>query len=282
MVYTATAFGVPFLDYIVDRYGRNVIYLSGDLGHQILPSMVPGKSLRSTDELAAYFVERDAIWEIDHAARLCGLTPDEIKGGIADTASGYPESDPSRKYVHLQVLERALGWLLEGEDRNRCWFWCCTPFSSLPFFDRVMRISPREKRNRLLYRRFLSHLSPETAAIPDVNRGLPVRSPLYPYRMAAVSALERAPRMLAAVKRLIGRRPASVPETLIARLREEVKHDHFPDDVIDRDYLIHLLQARGSLNRLSAHHLLTIATAVALHRTGSGYSEPDGSSSLLG
>jgi hypothetical protein len=145
-----------------------------------------------------------------------------------------------------------------------------------------MRISPREKRNRLLYRRFLSHLSPEAAAIPDVNRGVSVRSPFYPYRMAAVSALERAPRTLAVVKRLIGRGPAPVPETLIVRLRGVVKHDSFPGDAIDRDYLIHLLKARGSLNLLSAHHLLTIAAAVALHRTGSSFPEPGGSSSLLG
>ena len=85
---------------------------------------------------------------------------------LRDHVSSYPERDFVQKYVHFVTCERIFKWLTEGEDRNRCFFWSATPYSSFEFFESAMRCPDEQKSYYGLYREFLLQLSPAGAVRP--------------------------------------------------------------------------------------------------------------------
>ena len=90
--------------------------------------------------------------------------------------SYYAEADYNKKYVHFQIYERAFNWAFEGVDRNRYYFWTCTPLLSSNVFEYSMNCPDEQKGPYKLYKHFLMELSPELAVVAYANYRLPITS----------------------------------------------------------------------------------------------------------
>ena len=104
---------------------------------------------------------------------LTGTDPAEILADLEGYLSSYPERDQRQKYAHFFLCERAMKYHSEAEDRNRCYFWGVTPFSSLDFFQYATGCPDDQKSSYGLYREFLLRIMPSVAAIEHSGLGVP-------------------------------------------------------------------------------------------------------------
>lgn len=269
LVYTATAFGVPFLDRLRELDGPGTTYFSGDGGHESLPCLQPTMKFSSVDQLIRFLLQREATSDLDLASSLVGSTAGQLLEELDAVLSSYPEMDFGRKLVHFRIHERSRKWLYEGEDRNRSWFWCCTPFYGTPFFVDVMRVPQRRKRFHRFYRDFLKALSPAMTVIPDANRGLSLSSPWYSPRLRLITLLERNPELLNAVKRRLRRESGPTTPGLVGTvIRAQV--DLCPDLSLyfDTDLLKRMVEPAANISPFVLHQVLTLTSAVELARRG--------------
>lgn len=160
---------LPFMDKIVERWGRRATYLTGDGGnqlfgttmHYLVPSVLAGQITGVSQEMAEGLMQ---------------LTPGTIRAEHDKLLSSFPEKDPLRRATHFILCERNPRWLFEGEDRSRSFLWQTSPFFSRVFFREVMRIPAHRKEYHRLYREFQTRLSAACSRIPDANYGIPIAS----------------------------------------------------------------------------------------------------------
>lgn len=270
LLYTGLSFGMPYLEHLADLFGRDQVYFSGDGGDMTLPCLQPTKRIGSDDEFVRFLVVRDGACALEHVARLCGLSEDEIMHGVASTVTRYPEQKPVDKFVHFHIYETGMKWCVEGEDRNRCYFWACTPFYSLPFFRAAMAIPARAKRQHKLYREFLYRLSPDMTRIIDANRGIAMASRSYYFRILVVSLLQKYPPLLSSVKKMLGMQGAlSEFDPAVKTLLRGIQQDR-PElgDVFDIDFFLSRVEQGEDWSWVTQHNFLTAILAAELNQSG--------------
>ena len=183
----------------------------------------------------------------------------------------YPERKGVDKFVHFHLYETGIKWCVEGEDRNRNYFWACTPFYSLPFFRATMAIPARAKKQHKLYRKFLRQLSPEMTRIIDANRGLAMGSRSYYFRILAVSLLQQYPPLLSFAKKMLGMQGArSVLDPTVGRLLGGIQESR-PQlgDLFDMDYFLSRVEKGEDWSWVTQHNFLTAVSAAELTGYGS-------------
>jgi hypothetical protein len=152
-----------------------------------------------------------------------GLASGTLGDELGRVLEKYPEQDLAQKAVHYRIYERGVQWLFEGEDRARFFMWQTSPFYSLPFVERAMRVPDRFKASMRLYRHIQLALAPDLASIPDANHRLPIRSPLYPLRIWTIGNYLRQSRQARSrIKGMLGRnRRVVVPEEMLALISDD-------------------------------------------------------------
>ncbi len=265
MNHLAQAFGQQFLDEIARRYGRDIIFLSGDGGDGALPDIVPPREFGSLDEVVRHFIVRYQLFPTGLVEELTRVSIDEIIDDLTPMVAAFPEQRLEYKYVHLLWNGRRQRWLYEGEESNRATFWCCAPFYGLPFFMTAFRCPDEYKRTHLLYREFLKRLSPEAAQVADANRGLAVTSAAYERKLRLIGSLNRHPR-IAAVLRKIWRPHSSYnsQSTIVSCMQDQIKHSPVVSEYIDPVAFKRLLDHCHKYTREAMDNLLTVTAATEM------------------
>ncbi len=220
IILSSTAEDFPFLGTIREELGNDLIYLSGDGGDKVLPCLLPAVRFRSVKKLAQFILERNALFQPNVVSRLTGVSVADMLENLMTLLNAYPEQSLGHKYVHFMIYERAMKWLFEGEDRNRCSFWCSTPFYGLSFFKMAMRVPDSLKLYNRLYREFMSTLSGKVASIRDAGSGAPPASARYGRQELLLHWLRRCPSLLNKLKRIRGRSPGRDTDTELTQLRQ--------------------------------------------------------------
>ncbi len=260
------AFYLSFLGDVGQRYGNGVIYLTGDGGDKVLPDLTPPGKLSSSSRLARFIVDRHDILHIDQVARLVRLSASDIVGEIESVVDAYPEQSPDRKYVHFLIYERGMKWLFEGEDRNRCLLWSATPFYRQSFFREAMSCPMEFKKNRQLYREFLTYLSPIAAGVIDSNKGMPITASSYGWEEAAFDLLARFPSLSRRLKsRLWPPRSYRASSPALLCLRRQAEQSRAVGEYIDSAELMRLIATPASLSRSLVDNLVTVTGAIELY-----------------
>lgn len=196
-------------------------------------------------------------------AKLTGTSVRHIVDEVQRVLESYPEQSLRQRYVHFMIAERAMNWLFEGEDRNRCMFWSCTPFYSLPFFRAAMSCPDKFKRGHRLYRDFLAKLSPETAGIIHANRGIAITSHQYERKIRFISLLWRYPRLTRRIRTILHRGGCvAANSTLLQCFRKQLQDCETIGDYFDVSNLMQLADNPELLNRETFENLLTITTMI--------------------
>lgn len=203
----------PYLEHVAQRFGRGIVFFTGDGGDKVLPDLRPAADPGDANGAARALLRRHQIMPLEHVTALTGISRADMVLELQDRLEGYPEREWIDRCVHFEIFERAFKWLFEGEDRNRGFVWSTAPFYAAPFFLAAMRCGSRHKAHRALYRDFLLDLSPAAAAIEYAGIGAPIDSAAF--RVAAKAASLLAERVSAQPPAVPRRR---VPGDAAARL----------------------------------------------------------------
>ena len=164
------AFILQFFRDILAKYGQGVVYFTGDGGDQCLPTLRPPlRVFHSSGDLADYIIEdnyfRGRQSGIQLAAKLTGISGEDLKQSLVENILRYPEDTLEGKWLHYQFYGITAKIYFEAEDRNRCYFWSTGPFYSNDFFLHAINCTQQQKSAFKLYRKFLNNLSPRVSEI---------------------------------------------------------------------------------------------------------------------
>lgn len=265
MSYVAQAFGLPFLDEIVRRFGPDCTFMSGDGGGTTLPEMTPGERFNSVRRVVSHYLQRYQVLPFEVVTNLTGVGKDELIDELTSLIESYPEQSLGHKYVHLILYCRRIGWSFEGEDSNRAFFWTTTPFHDPSFFTAAMAVPDGMKHGHRLYREFLTRLSEEAAGVADANRNLVVTSPAYERRHKMIARLNRYPRLARTLRRYRRPRvsyPAEAPT--VRCLRRQAAESKVVAAYFEPGALASLAESSRRYSREALDNVLTVTSAAEL------------------
>jgi asparagine synthase (glutamine-hydrolysing) len=170
--YSGMAFIKCYLQQVAAAHAGATL-LTGDGGDVILPYLGEASTPRSADHLVRTLLRRHAIASPTMAAAVAGVGPYELAQSIYDLIATYPEADRNDQSVHFAFCERIGKAYFEGEDRNRYFMWCTTPFYDPALVKAAMAVPQAYKRNYRLYYQWLLLLCPDWAHLPDAGGGRP-------------------------------------------------------------------------------------------------------------
>jgi asparagine synthase (glutamine-hydrolysing) len=256
-------FILEFFDELRSRHGSSMNYVTGDGGDKALPSLRPAQSLSNAKALLDYVVARNAVFEVDRAADIAGVSESALLESIRARLSSYPERDPETRYVHFLVHERGFNWLNEGEDRNRYYFWSLTPFYSPAFFRYAMNVPPEQKTHNEFYREFLADLWPKAVELDHANFRTPMSSPRYRAVMYGLSFLERHLSLYDAVREVYrGQAGDPYDPNLAELLDRQLDHCDAVEDVLVPGTVREVVEDRHGFEDKQVYQLLTVSSAV--------------------
>ncbi|HMA75820.1 MAG TPA: asparagine synthase-related protein [Candidatus Krumholzibacteriaceae bacterium] len=176
MNYLGQSFSVPLLKRIMDTYGSEITFFSGEGGDKVLRDIRPVGNIHNIDHLIKYLIAHNSMIPLDVVSDITGSYKSEFISRLKEHLLKYCEKDMKMKYLQFLFSERCPGWNFQGEDRNRSYLYPVTPYYSIPFFTYSMNIPDTLKQNFKLYRKLMVKLSPEAAAINNAKWNFPITS----------------------------------------------------------------------------------------------------------
>ncbi|GAB4295014.1 MAG: hypothetical protein Kow0098_16980 [Ignavibacteriaceae bacterium] len=169
-----SSFLLSFYQALLNDYGRNAIYITGDGGDKVFPDhRAPDKSW-NIDKLIDYTVSTKYFLNIKQIAKLLSISAQDILHNIKSTFIDYPETDFRDKFKRFIIAERGIKWLFEAEDRNRFYFQSIAPMYSVPFFSFMMNVNDNLKVKYRFYNHFINRLYPEINKFENALWGMPI------------------------------------------------------------------------------------------------------------
>jgi asparagine synthase (glutamine-hydrolysing) len=215
----------------------------------------------------SYTISRHHFFTVEQVAAITNLSKQAILNSFRERFESYPEKSPDYQYVHLYVYERAVKWLFEGEDRNRCYFWSVAPFYGIEFFKYAMNCPDDQKSLRRLYAQFLNLLSPDIAAIKDQNSGQMINSWKYRNKARIKNALIGVATQseLAAhvAQRLSGKIvPYGDAAPIFECLDDQIRNCKLIGDTLSETAIRLVIADKESYSKTCIQHLLTVTSAI--------------------
>jgi asparagine synthase (glutamine-hydrolysing) len=257
------SFLLPFFRSLIDRFGTDILYLTGDGGGDALGDSAPYRPTPTLDSLVGYLMERYQVFSVNDVAALTGVAPDELKTEITHLVDSYPERSPAKKYKHFFCLEVALGMYHHGEDRNRHYFWSATPFYANEFFTYAMNCPDSNKKGCRLYRDFLSELHPDLCEVRYANWNASILSTNFKL-LYGIKNLTRAwPGAIRGLRRITGRYDTLQPDSnVLGCLKDQTKKCPDLGDLLDLKVLRRLLQNSKACDRIQSWTLFTLTSVI--------------------
>jgi len=169
------AFIAPFFESLA-RLSSAPIMFTGDGGDKVFPDLRPGTFCKSIKSLANYSINKNSRLPVAYAADILGVNQKNLFEEVERLLLSYPEVNPDYKFVRFTMENRVNNWLIEGEDRNRCFLTSFTPFYHIKLFKALMSVPYRHKEAFQFYYKFLKLITPETADIVNANWGFDLKS----------------------------------------------------------------------------------------------------------
>lgn len=167
--YLGMAFILPYLEHF-KKFHRS--HITGDGGDKFLTDLRPLLKLSTINQLLSYVLSQHAIMPIKSVAELSGLKQGEILHHLASRFAQYQTDSIMEKYMHFMIRERAMKWLFEGEDRNRYYSWCTSPFYNPDVIDATCSWSMKGKANGALFKELFLKLPGQLQQITNPNWSL--------------------------------------------------------------------------------------------------------------
>jgi asparagine synthase (glutamine-hydrolysing) len=252
---------------LADSYAPGATLYTGDGGDRTLPPIVPVKPIRGLRGLSRHILDYEYYEELclphEDAAALCGLAPRDLVDALTEQLAQYPEDDMDMKFVHYSMYCEAYGYLFEGQDRNRFYFWNAAPFYSQPFFEEALACPDDQKEYYELYRRFLDRLSPLISDTAYSNLGAPLTSPKIKSRVRRFNLKARFPRAMRLAKRIIKGEDVLPADSVIPELIEkQIAACPAVGETLNVDHIRRMAGDRKRYHRQTVMNLLTMTSII--------------------
>lgn len=271
--YSSTRFFIPFMRKIDALYGPKFNNYNGSTG-MILRDYRPAKMLKNLEDMIGFILSKGGrycmqwLFSIHEAARLTGVSEQEILDDLAREILSYPEKSFNQKYVHFTFSGYCFRWHYEGTDMQRNFFWTHTPLESTPFFLYVMNCNDEQKKYYAFYREFLTRLAPESIDIPNASWKAPIHSKRALLKFALRSQFNRMPSIVKVALRVLFRHPPGYsPDSAMMRcFNEQIQRNSSEiGRYLDRTILA---DSAGKFSRIEFDTIFTITSLIELVSTG--------------
>ncbi len=170
MVSLTTSPILPFYRGIIETFGTDIHYISGDNGDKVIFTYdKPIKKNSTMTELVENFINEYSLINIDYVSKFTGVDKKAILKEFGIIFNNFPEANLIQKYIHFKAIEKPFKSAFQGEDRHRHFFWNSSPFWSFPFFNYIMGIPESSKKMHQLFRKLLQAYSKEATDLPYTN-----------------------------------------------------------------------------------------------------------------
>jgi len=164
--YLGMAFILPFLDRFRQR---DLWQLTGDGGDKLLADLRPLRKLHTHHQLIEYLLRNHTIMPLSLVAEMSGFSKEDLRDLLLQMLQSYEVTNENERYMSFLIRERAMTWLFEGEDRNRCYAWSTTPYYSPDLFKACLHYPMEGKRNGNLFLAFFERLPGKLQHISNPN-----------------------------------------------------------------------------------------------------------------
>ncbi len=260
----SSVFLLTFYEQLVHKFGKNMVYITGDGGDKIFPDHRPAQKIRSLKELAEYLISNKYFFTPAKIERLLGIKEADLIEGITTLLYSYPEQGLEFKFERFTIVERGIKWLFEGEDRNRFFFWSVAPYYGQFVFNYAMNVSDNLKSGHKLYNNFLANLSPELLKIKNALWNVPADSSDIRFRTFNFMKDTVYPKLPGAVKRrlrMMITKTAKIDLTNHKQMNELVEKLS-NNKIISNYFSVNELKKTKVMNKTEFYLLLTILLAI--------------------
>ena len=197
-------------------------------------------------------------------AALTNMQVAEIRKEIKNILESYPEEAASAKLVHFLFFENNAKFSFEIEDVNRFYFWSVAPFYSVPFFRYIFNCSDKDKEKLVLYREFLTSISPAAADVINSNWGCSIRSKKFKILQHILYLSFKYPKLRKYIKRIHDKRAYSYDENsrVIQCIREQIKNCDEITKLLSLDVTQSILDQCDQYSHEGIDNLLTITSMI--------------------
>lgn len=171
--YLGMAFLIPYLKYLSKEAGAQ---MTGDGGDKLLADIRPLYPLKSEKQLLRYLLRSNGLMTPKQVHKLTGLKPTDISEYITSHLRSYGRLSMEEAHSHFLILERGMNWLFEGEDRNRYFGWCTSPYYHPELTRLALRMHPEHKAAGQLFLSLFSKIPGHLGQIINPNWKLPPAS----------------------------------------------------------------------------------------------------------
>lgn len=260
----SSVFLLTFYEQLVHKFGKNMVYITGDGGDKIFPDHRPAQKIRSLKELAEYLISNKYFFTPAKIERLLGIKEADLIEGITTLLYSYPEQGLEFKFERFTIVERGIKWLFEGEDRNRFFFWSVAPYYGQFVFNYAMNVPDNLKSGHKLYNNFLARLSPELLKVKNALWNVPADSSDIRFRTFNFMKDTVYPKLPGAVKRrlrMMITKTAKIDLTNHKQMNELVEKLS-NNKIISNYFSVNELKKTKVMNKTEFYLLLTILLAI--------------------
>lgn len=168
--YLGMAFLIPYLKYLRQEAGTQ---MTGDGGDKLLADIRPLYTVKSEKQLLRYLLRSNGLMTTSQVHKLTGIKPTDLSEYIINHLRSYGGSSMEDVHARFLILERGMNWLFEGEDRNRYFGWCTSPYYHPELARRALRMHPEQKAAGQLFLSLFSKLPGHLSQITNPNWKLP-------------------------------------------------------------------------------------------------------------
>lgn len=157
------------LPYLRDIAQNNFSLITGDGGDKFLVDTRPLRKLSSQNKFVAYLIRYHGRSTLKQVSQLSEFSEMELQNHLTAYFKSYATKDFKLAHRHFMFRERAMNWLFEGEDRNRCFAWSTTPYYNPAFIAEAMLFEDGDKAYGRLFRLLFDKLPGDLNAISNPN-----------------------------------------------------------------------------------------------------------------
>jgi len=156
------------------RFGWGANFHTGDGGARIKTPYRLHKKFSSTSDMVDYALLRISHFSNEDVEQLLGIGQNELIKIFNGNFAGYPGDNLQDQYNNFTIFDHRAGFVFEGEERTRLFYWTVAPFESQPFYSYAMRLPDKYKVRMRLAVKFLDKLDSRLLDIENADyRGRP-------------------------------------------------------------------------------------------------------------
>lgn len=165
--YLAMGFITDFLK-LSQKFNWSLI--TGDGGGRFISDhILPYRKIFSKKELLDQIIMYNSMGSLKDVAALTGIKEHRMLNYLAEHINQYPVRKLDHLYSYFMIREVGVNWDCEGDDRNRNYSWCTSPYYHPQLISLALSIKSKQRRHGRLYNELFKRCPGDLQEISNPN-----------------------------------------------------------------------------------------------------------------